>query len=399
MFVDFFYLIRQNGIDVSLQEWLTLIEALDKGLCNSSLMDFYYVCRSIIVKTEADFDKFDIAFAQYFKDIKHYEDIPEEILKWLENPKNLNPNLDIERAKKNANLTLEELQKMLKERIKEQKERHDYGTYWIGTGGASVMGHSGYSPKGIRVGGESQRMSALQAAEQRNFRDFRDDNVLSFRKFQMAFRRLRQFSSRIDGAKTQLNLDKTIDETCNNAGNLKLVFERPRQNTVKLLVLFDSGGSMWKYSKLCTILFQAVSKSNHFKDLKVYYFHNCPYDKLYTDPHCIRGKWIDTQWVLKNLSKDYKVIFVGDASMSPTELLNVGGSFYTSYYNEEPGIDWLKKFKKKYEKIVWLNPILKSDWYYAYGYQTIKYLSNEFNMFELTIQDLENALKYLLVSK
>ncbi|MBO8434414.1 MAG: VWA domain-containing protein, partial [Tyzzerella sp.] len=269
MFIDFFYKLRETGLDVSVNEWLTVMEALKKNLCKSSLTEFYYVCRSIVVRSESEFDKFDTAFADYFKDIKKFDIIPQEIYDFLENPKELAEDFDKLAADlRNGNLTLEDLQRLLRERLEEQKERHDGGIYWVGTGGGSTMGHSGYSPKGIRVGGEGRLQSALQMAGEHNYKDFREDNILDTRQLQVAFRRLRQFSSRLDGPKTELNVEKTIEKTCDNAGRLKLVFERPRQNTVKLIVLFDSGGSMHRYSQMCSALFQAVSKSNHFKDLK-----------------------------------------------------------------------------------------------------------------------------------
>lgn len=398
MFITFFYLLRGRGLKVSLNEWLSLIEALDKGLCNASLMNFYHLCRSILVKSEADYDKFDMAFAEYFQGIITSEDIPKELWKWLNedvktrdiNDKNMLDDFVLE---------LEELQKRLKERILEQKEKHDGGNYWIGTGGTSTMGYNGYHERGIRVGGEGRHKTAVQIAGERNFKDFRQDNIIDIRQFQMAFRKLRQFSSRIDGTKTELDIEGTIDETCENAGNLKLVWERPRKNTVKLLLLFDSDGSMMPYSRLCNQLFQAVNKSNHFKDLKVYYFHNCIYEHLYTDPHCRRGQWIDTEWVLSNLSSEYKVIFVGDGTMAPSELMSKGGNCYIGLYNEIPGIDWLKRFKNKYPKHIWLNPILKQDWEDVYGSKTIMKLKELFPMFELTLDGLEAGIKKLLVNK
>lgn len=398
MFITFFYFLRARGLDISMNEWLALTEALDKGLSGASLTGFYQLCRSILIKSEVDYDKFDLAFAEYFKGIKHIEDIPEEFWKWL--------NEDVRtRDIKDKNmlddfvLELEELQKRLKERIEEQKERHDGGNYWVGTGGTSTMGHSGFHERGIRVGGEGRHKNAVQVAGERKFRDFRQDNILDVRQFQMAFRKLRQFSSRIDGAKTELDIDGTIDKTCENAGNLKLVWERPRKNTVKLLLLFDSDGSMMPYSRMCSQLFQAVSKSNHFKDIKVYYFHNCIYDHLYTDPYCRRGEWIDTEWVLSNLSSEYKVIFIGDAAMAPSELVSKGGNSYIGLYNEVPGVDWLNRFKKKYPKHIWLNPILERDWEYAYGSRTIAMIREIFPMFELTIDGLEAGIKRLLVSR
>jgi hypothetical protein len=398
MFLSFFYLLRARGLVVSLNEWLALIEALDKGLCKASLLNFYHLCRSILVKSEADYDKFDLAFAEYFKGIETPEDIPEEFWNWLNKDVRTRDASD-KTMPDDFLLELEELQKRLKERIAEQKERHDGGNYWIGTGGTSTMGHSGYHERGIRVGGEGRHKNAVQVAGERNFKDFRQDNILDIRQFQMAFRKLRQYSSRLDGAKTELDIDGTVDETCENAGNLRLVWERPRKNTVKLLLLFDSDGSMMPYSQLCNRLFQAVSKSNHFKDLKVYYFHNCIYEHLYTSPHCRRGEWIDTEWVLKNLSSEYKVILIGDGTMAPSELMSKGGNCYVGLYNEIPGIEWLGRFKSKYPKNIWLNPIPEREWEYTYGSRTLLKLKEMFPMYELTVDGLETGIKKLLVSR
>ena len=336
MFLDFFYLLRARGLKVSLNEWLSLIEALDKGLVSSSLTDFYHLCRSVLIKSETEYDKFDQVFSEYFRGIETPEDLPTEFWEWLNKDvkvRDINDKTVLDKFQ----AELEELIRRFKERQEEQKERHDGGNYWIGTGGTSTMGHSGYNPAGIRVGSFGRHKTALQVAGERKFKDFRQDNILDIRQFQMAFRKLRQYSSRIEGEKTELDIEETIDETSNNAGRLKLVFNKPRKNTIKLLLLFDSDGSMTPYSRLCSQLFQAVSKSSHFKDLKVYYFHNCIYDNLYTTPYCRKGEWINTDWVLQNLSSEYKVIFVGDGTMAPSELLRRGGSSVIGLYNEETG--------------------------------------------------------------
>ncbi len=398
MFSAFFYLLRAKGLDVSLNEWLTLMEALDKGLAGSNFTSFYYLTRSILVKSETEFDIFDGAFLEFFKNIQHFEELPKELIDWLNSPSEKKNNYDKAQDDFNKSLSMEEIQKMLLERLQEQDAEHNGGKYWVGTGGMSVFGNAGNASNGIRVGGESRRKSAMQVASERKFRDFRGDTVLDTRQFQMAFRRLRQFSSRIDAPKTELDIDGSIDATSENAGNLKLIYERPRQNTVKVLLLMDSGGSMDYYNSLCTSLFQAVSKSSHFKDLKVFYFHNCIYSKLYTDPYCIPGRWIDTEWVLNNLSSEYKVIIVGDASMDPHELLG------RSYYNygartEVTGMEWLKRFKEKYKKIVWLNPIVDIAWRSSFWMQTYNIIKDEFDMYPLTVKDLEKALKKLIVSK
>ena len=396
MFLDFFYLLRARGLDISLNEWLSLVEALNKGLCGASLMNFYYLCRSILIKSESEYDKFDSVFAEYFGGIESEDDLPEEFWKWLDEDARVR-DINDKTMLDDFLLELEELLQRFKERVEEQKERHDGGNYWIGTGGTSTMGHGGYHQRGIRTGGEGRHKSAVQVAGERNFRDFRQDNVLDIRNFQMAFRRLRQFSSRVEGEKTELDIDETIDETCDNAGNLKLVFKRPRKNTVRLLMLFDSDGSMLPHAEMCNRLFQAVSKSNHFKDIKVYYFHNCVYDHLYTSPRCRRGEWVETRWALGTLNSEYKVIFVGDGSMAPSELTKKGGNAVIGLYNEEPGIEWLTRFKKKYKKAIWLNPIRERDWEFMYGSHTVRQIKEIFPMFELTIDGLEKGIKKLLV--
>ena len=398
MFTPFFYLLRSRGLAVSFNEWMTLLTALEKGLAGASFTSFYYLCRAVLVKSEADFDRFDGAFLEYFKDMKFTDEIPKELLDWLENPKDKPGNeFDMERAMKNSGLDAQTIQKMLLERLKEQKEEHNGGSYWVGTGGVSVFGNSGYSPNGIRVGGQSVHRVAFQVAGDRKFRDFRADNTLDTRQFQMAFRMLRQFSSRVDEEKTEFDIDQTIRETCDNAGNLKVVYEKPRKNTVKVLLLMDSGGSMEYYSRLCSALFQAVSKSSHFKDLKVFYFHNCIYSKIYTDPYLRSRQAIDTNWILDNISSEYKVIFVGDALMDVSELLE--GSYYSySVRDEIPGMTWLKRFKEKYPHIIWLNPS-RPPAYSGYWGRTYGMIAKEFDMYPLTVEDLKKGLKKLMVSR
>jgi len=398
LFITFFYLLREKGLNVSINEWFSLIEALDKGLCSSSLIHFYRLCRGILIKSEVDYDKFDQAFAEYFRDVRTPEEIPDQVWNWLD--KELGE-MDEAQAYEMAfkKYELDELREMLNKRLCEQKEEHNGGNYWVGTGGTSVFGHSGYNPAGIRIGGKSRHKSAVKIAGERNFKDFRQDTTLEIRHFQMAFRKLRQFSSRLDGPKTELNLEETINETCDNAGNLKLVWERPRQNTVKLLLLFDSDGSMFPYMNLCNRLFHAVNKSNHFKDLKVYYFHNCIYEHLYTGPSCRRGRWVDTEWVFNNLGSDYRVVLVGDGTMAPSELMNKGGNNYVGLYNQVPGIEWLKSIKKKYPHSIWLNPIPEYNWPYTYGEFTLQKIREIFPMFELTIDGLDAGIKKLMVRR
>lgn len=396
MFLEFFYLLRARGLEVSINEWMALIEALDKGLAKSSLTSFYYLCRSILIKSEADYDKFDEVFSAYFKNVQTPEELPDEVWKWLADEEEERALDDKGDEWSYIHRELQELLDLMDERLEEQKEKHHGGTYWVGTGGTSTMGRGGYNTQGIRVGGKSRHKTALQIAGERNFKDFREDKVLDIRQFQMAFRKLRQFSTRMDVEKTELDIDQTIDKTCEHAGMLNLVYEKPRKNTVKILLLIDSDGSMLMYSRLVNKLFQAISKANHFKDLKVYYFHNCVYDHLYTDPKCRYGDWVDTQWVLNNLDSDYKVIFVGDATMAPSELHSRYGNSYYSLRNEEPGINWLMRIKRKYKKHIWLNPIRESEWEWVYGHKTLQDIKKIFPMFELTLDGLDKAIKKLL---
>ena len=398
MFTAFFYLLRSRGLKVSMNEWMTLMEALDKGLHQSSFTGFYYLCRSVLVKSEADFDKFDGAFLEFFKGVEFEGELPKELMDWLTNPKEKpGDQFDMERAMQNEWLSQAEIQKMFLERLEEQKEEHNGGSYWVGTGGVSVFGNSGFSPRGIRVGGEGGKRRAFQVASERKFRDFRQDNTLATRQFQMAFRRLRQFSAKAEDAKTEFDIDGTIRETCDNAGKLKVVYDRPRKNTVKVLLLMDSGGSMDYYSRLCSMLFQAVSKSSHFKDLQVFYFHNCIYSKVYTNPQLRPKSVIPTEWILKNLSSEYKVIIVGDAQMEPSELLD------PSYYNygardNITGIEWLTRFQEKYPHLVWLNPSERPYWggWWAKTYDIIR---KDFDMYDLSIDGLNAALKKLMVNR
>ena len=396
MFEDFLYLLRRYGLKVSLTEWMTLMEGLDKGLHNSSFTGFYYLCRCLLVKSEADFDRFDRAFLEYFKNVPFQQEVSQELLDWLNRPDTLldHANWDEEQALKNLGLSEDEIERMLKERMAEQKEEHNGGSYWVGTHGMSVFGNSGLSPTGIRVGGESRYKRAFRVAGERRFRDFRGDNTLDTRQLQVALRKLRQFSGLVDLPPTEFDVDSTIQDTADNAGVLKVRYKRPRENTVKVLLLMDSGGSMDYYAQMCSALFQAVSKSGHFKDLKVFYFHNCVYSWLYNTPRQSYGDGVMTQWVLDNLPGDWKVIFVGDAQMAPYEL---SGGYYRTNAKDTPqsGLDRLNCFRERYPHVIWLNPSPRPDWggYWSQTYDTI---SDIFPMFPLTVEGLEEGMKKLL---
>ena len=399
MFTDFFFFLRSYGLKVSLNEWMTLIEALDKGLHDSSLTGFYHLARMILVKSESDYDRFDQAFLEYFKTIKSFENIPPELLDWLAEAVRMRKYDKEEVDQRFAGLTLEDLRQMLEDRLKEQDERHDNGSHWVGTGGISPFGHSGYNPTGIRVGGPGKNRSALQSAAERNYQDFRRDTTLDVRQFQMAFRRLRQLSTHAEGPKDELQLDRTIDATCENAGHLKLEFDRPRSNEIKLLLLFDSGGSMWPYAQLCSRLFRAAHQSSHFKELRTYYFHNCIYDILHTTPSCSYRESVPTEYVLHNVSPEWKVIIVGDGAMAPSELMEIGGCADYHYYNKKAGIDWIRRFTRRYDHLIWLNPISRQYWAYASGAWSIDALQREVPMYPLTLDGLDASLKHLMAAR
>ncbi len=402
MFTNFFYQLRREGVPVSITEWMTLMEALNVGLAESSLSGFYYLARAVLVKSENHFDQYDLAFQRYFQGIETPEQLLDQVSKWMENPLPAKMFSEEERNELLNKLGLpdwESLKAALEERLRTQDGPHHGGGNWIGTGGTSQFGHSGFHPGGIRIGGQAHGQSAVKVAAERNYRDYRSDKTLGVRQFEVALRRLRQFSTRLEGVKDQLDLDSTIDETCQNAGRLKLVWTRPRKNTVKVIVLMDVGGSMAPYAKICSQLFSAVHKSSHFKDLKFYYFHNCIYDLLYLDASSNPSKAVKTEDVMRSLSMDYKVVIIGDASMAPSELMMIDGNIFWNLGNEEPGITWLDRLAKKFPYNVWLNPIPEKHWDRVHGYQTIKMVRNIFPMYELTLEGLDGALKKLMVRK
>lgn len=395
MFTDFLYVLRGYGMKTSLNEWNSLMDALSLNLNQGGLTEFYHLTRAVLVKRETDYDRFDQAFLEYFKNIKSHGELPKDLENWLSKAFAQTPFDKDEVDELWGERKLSEIRKEMEERLEEQKEQHYGGTKWVGTGGNTAFGHSGYAPKGIRTHGTGMNGSALQVAAERNYRDFRDDKVLQLRQFQMALRKLRLLSDREDGAKTELNVEKTIEKTCKNGGQLKIIMERPRRNQTKLLLLMDSGGSMWAYADLCSRLFQAVNQSSHFKDLKIYYFHNCFYDQLFTTPACLWDNRVSTEWVLHNLKTEYKVILVGDGVMAPSELLLEGGSLDYFHPNDETGFYWLKKLKKRFPSSIWLNPLHEKLWDYDSSSFSIRQIREQFSMFQLTARGLEAGIKEL----
>ncbi|MBR3518320.1 MAG: VWA containing CoxE family protein [Lachnospiraceae bacterium] len=397
MFYKFFNSLKKNGLEVTLSEWLTLQQALDAGLCESSLTKFYYVARSILVKSETEFDKFDLAFEETFKSVQMETEISKNMLRWLDKPE-MNELLH-EKDKEYLNkvesfeLDKDDVEKKYKQRLKDQDSEHNGGSYWIGTMGKTSFGNTGGNIGGIRVGGATGYQSAFQVVGARKYRDFRDDRVLTGRQFMTALRKLRQFSSRLDIPKTELDIDSTIDETCNNGGVLQIVMDKPRKNSVKLLLLMDSGGTMIPYCDLLNELFQSVHKSNHYKEVKTYYFHNCIYSHVYNTPGCENGDWIETEWMFRNLDKDFKVIIVGDAAMAPEELYAKDGN-YRGPNGGYSGHEWLMRLRRKYKRVVWMNPkmsLVPAPWREA---ETA--IKEIFPMLPLTVDGLDRGMEILM---
>ena len=389
MFTPFFYLLKRRKVPVSITEWMTLMETLAKGHI-TSLDDLYFLARAILVKSEAYYDQYDVAFEEYFKGIEPPANIRDQVLEWLKDPAN---QMLITQEGKGLldTLDLHQLLEEFEKRLREQTEQHDGGGYWIGRGGTSPFGHSGQHPAGIRVGGQSGGGRAIQVAQERRFRNYRSDLILDVRQIKLALKRLRQLS-RI-GPMDELDLEQTIDATAKNAGDIELLWRRTRKNAVKLLLLMDVGGSMEPHAQLCSRLFSAAHSASHFKDFRYLYFHNCIYDTLYTNIWQSTG--VDTNHVLRTLEPDCKVVLVGDAQMAISELTVRYGAI--SYYeqNETPGIIWLQRIAEHFSHCVWLNPIRRYDWHHP----TSLMIGKIFSMFELTLDDLDQAIKRLVVKR
>jgi uncharacterized protein with von Willebrand factor type A (vWA) domain len=329
-------------------------------------------------------------FQEYFKGIKGPPQISEEILNWLKDPLNRLLQTEEERALLDS-MDLDELLEELEKRLREQTEQHDGGDYWIGRAGTSPFGHSGQHPSGFRIGGGGGGRSAIQIAEQRQFRNYRHDVTLDIRQIEVALKGLRQFNR--TGPEDELDLDKTIDATAKNAGDIEMIWKRSRKNKVKLLLLMDAGGSMDPFAHLCSLLFSAAHRSTHFKDFQYFYFHNCVYDYVYKDIE--RREAITIDHLLQNTEPDYKLILVGDAWMAPSELNSVYGAIYYYERNHKPGIVRLKQIADHFSHCVWLNPESTTYW----NEPTITMVRKIFPMFELTIEGLQQAVKKLIVKR
>ncbi|MFZ6844432.1 vWA domain-containing protein [Undibacterium sp. RuTC16W] len=387
MLIDFFYTLKDAKIPVSIKEFLMLLEALDKGLISMSMDDFYFLSRTIMVKDEAHYDKFDRAFGLYFKGIDTiFEKHPEIPLKWL--TKRMERELSDEQKAALEKFGYDKLMDRLQELLKEQKERHEGGSKWIGTGGTSPFGNGGQNPEGIRIGGKGGNRTAVKVWEARTFRDYDDERELGTRNIKVALRRLRKFARH--GAEDELALDATIKATANNAGYLDIKMQPERKNNIKVLMLLDVGGTMDDHIARTEELFSAAK--TEFKNMEFFYFHNCVYDYLWKNNRRRNAEKFPTWDVLRKYTPDTKVIFVGDATMSPYEILQAGGS--VEYNNDEAGAQWLQRFTSTFPKFIWLNPEPEGLWQYRQSVSIIKQLMNN-RMFPVTIEGLERGMRLL----
>ena len=388
MLIDFFLHLKARKLPVSTKEFLTLLEAIQAGLAGHSMEDFYFLARSSLVKDESHFDRFDQAFGEYFKGIESIPglevDLPEEWLKAM-----MQKHLTPEEKAKLEKLGWDKLMEEFKNRLKEQKGRHQGGSKWVGSGGTSPFGNSGYHPEGIRVGGESAgNRTAVKVWDQREYRNLDDSVELGTRNIKVALRRLRRFARQ--GAPDELDLDGTIAATARNAGYLDLQMRPERHNAVKVLIFFDVGGSMDDHIQVCEELFSACR--SEFKHLEHFYFHNCVYENLWQDNRRRFDQRIATSDVLHKYGSDYKLIFVGDATMSPYEILQPGGS--VEYNNEEPGAEWLQRLTHAFPRFAWINPEPQGVWQYRQSIGVIQQIMGN-RMFPLSLKGLEDAMRLL----
>jgi uncharacterized protein with von Willebrand factor type A (vWA) domain len=388
MLIDFFLKLKSHKLPVSIKEYLTLLEAMQKKVIGQSIDEFYYLSRIALVKDEANFDKFDRAFSEFWEGVETIPGMDAQVpLEWL--LKQVELNLTEEEKKQIEALGgWDKLMETLKQRLEEQKGRHQGGNKWIGTGGTSPFGAYGYNPEGVRIGQDKSRnRSAVKVWDQREYRNLDDSVELGTRNIKVALRRLRKFAR--EGSPEEFDLENTINSTAKKA-YLDIHMRPERRNTIKVLMLMDIGGTMDDHIKLAEELFSAAK--TEFKHLEFYYFHNCLYDFVWKDNRRRHAERTRTWEVLHKYGHDYKVIFVGDATMSPYEILQPGGS--VEYANEEPGAAWIKRFTEVYPKCVWLNPEPEEIWNYRQSIGIMKELMNG-RMYPTTLQGLERAMKVL----
>jgi hypothetical protein len=390
MFLDLFYGLRDEGVPVAMQEWMTLMEALGKGLHGSSLLRFYYLSRSCLVKSEAYYDAFDRVFARVFHGIEGSLPIEEEVLDWLRDPKNFQQ-LSPEQLAELERLSSDELMRRFLETLAQQSERHDGGGRWVGTGGHSPYGHGGVHPTGIRVGGPGKGRSAMKVVGERRFRDYRTDQSLDVRQIRMALKRLRHTTRH--GSATELDLDETIDETCRNAGEIELVFRAPRRNNLRLLLLMDVGGTMDPYHEPVSRLLTALFEERGMRAFESCYFHNSIYDNVYRSASMRAEDAVPTADLLRRLGGHWKVMIVGDAAMHPAELLEPYGNIDPSLTSETPSIAWLHRLVHHFDRLVWLNPDEVRFWDQSY---TARIIRRMFPMYHLSVEGIAEAVGALV---
>ena len=387
MLIDFFFTLKDAKVPVSIKEFLILLEALDKQVIAPSLDEFYYLSRTTLVKDEANFDKFDKAFGYYFHGAQTlFDKAPEIPLDWL--MKRLQRELTPEQRAQIEKLGYDRLMDRLKELLDEQKGRHEGGNKWIGTGGTSPFGNGGVNPEGIRIGGEGGQRSAVKVWDARAFRDYDSERELGTRNIKVALRRLRKFAR--EGLEEELALDDTIRATAANAGWLQLKMQPERRNKVKVLMLMDVGGTMDDHIAQVEELFSAAK--SEFKNMEFFYFHNCVYDQLWKNNRRRHAERFPTWDILRKYPPDTKLIFVGDATMSPYEILQPGGS--VEYNNEEAGAAWLQRFAHQFPKHVWLNPEPEGLWPYRQSIAIIRQIMSE-RMYPITMEGLDRAMQLL----
>ncbi|MCZ4297642.1 vWA domain-containing protein [Henriciella marina] len=391
MFLNFFNELRSAKIPVTLKEYLLLLEAMDNDVIEMEVEDFYYLSRAALVKDERNLDKFDRVFSHVFKgldtmqDAVDVQDLPEEWLRKMSEKFLTKEEMDEIEAMGG----FEKLMETLKERLEEQKKRHEGGNKWIGTGGTSPFGANGYNPEGVRIGQEKSRhRRAVKVWDKREFKNYDDSVEIGTRNIKIAMKRLRKWAR--DGANEELDLDNTIRKTAKQ-GYLDIEMRPEKRNTVSVLLLMDVGGSMDPHVRVMEELFSAAR--SEIKNLDYYYFHNCIYEGLWKDNRRRMNERIPTWDVLHKYPSDYKVIVVGDATMSPYEITYAGGS--VEHWNEEAGGLWIQRFVEQFPNFVWLNPVKAGAWDYTGSIKLINELIGPGRMFEMTLQGLEDAMKEL----
>ncbi|MDB2445342.1 hypothetical protein N9X66_09345 [Gammaproteobacteria bacterium] len=391
MLINFFIALRNERLPVSFTELFTLLECLSRNVIFASVDDFYQLSRMCFVKDEKNFDKFDVAFSKYFDEVKKFDDlslleIPDD---WLR--KEIEKLLSDEEKRNIESLGgLDKLMEEFRKRMAEQEKRHQGGNKWVGTGGTSPFGAYGYNPEGIRIGQqESRHKRAVKVWDKREYRDLDDSVEIGTRNIKMALRRLRRFAR--TGSVDELDITDTISSTARNAGFLDIKMVPERHNSVKVLLFFDVGGSMDPHVKICEELFSAAR--SEFKHLKYFYFHNFLYESVWTKSRRRHAETTSTFDVINKYSKDYKVIFVGDATMAPYEVTHIGGSI--EHYNEEAGATWMSRLIDHFDNMVWINPTPQEYWEHSYSIEVVKELLED-RMFSLSVSGLENAMKLLV---